>query len=112
MTARPKAWLLGGRHYSTAASLALAAPFLVLALVTFILPLASLLHESQSMHYGEKLPYVVGAVHRTEVEHLRSGGKVDGLIFHRTGISGAGCIHSPGVRLHLIGQRQDCIVSP
>lgn len=46
MTARPNAWLLGGRHYSTAASLALAAPFLVLALVTFILPLASLLHES------------------------------------------------------------------
>jgi mannopine transport system permease protein len=46
MTARPHGWLLGGRHYSTAASLALAAPFLVLALVTFILPLASLLHES------------------------------------------------------------------
>lgn len=46
MTARPNGWLLGGRHYSTAASLALAAPFLVLALVTFILPLASLLHES------------------------------------------------------------------
>ncbi|MGX1743758.1 ABC transporter permease [Bosea sp. NPDC055353] len=46
MTARPHGWLLGGRHYSTAASLALAAPFLLLALVTFILPLASLLHES------------------------------------------------------------------
>lgn len=46
MTARPHGWLLGGRHYSTAASLALAAPFLLLAFVTFILPLASLLHES------------------------------------------------------------------
>lgn len=46
MKARPNGWLLGGRHYSTVASLALAAPFLVLALVTFILPLASLLHES------------------------------------------------------------------
>jgi mannopine transport system permease protein len=46
MSARPHRWLLGGRHYSVAASLALAAPFLVLAFVTFLLPLGSLLHES------------------------------------------------------------------
>ncbi|POR46624.1 ABC transporter permease [Bosea psychrotolerans] len=46
MSGRPSRWLLGGRHYSEAASLALAAPFLILAFVTFILPLGSLLHES------------------------------------------------------------------
>lgn len=46
MSARPARWLLGGRHYSEAASLALAAPFLILAFVTFVLPLGSLLHES------------------------------------------------------------------
>lgn len=46
MSARPARWLLGGRHYSEAASLALAAPFLILAFVTFLLPLGSLLHES------------------------------------------------------------------
>ncbi len=46
MSPRPARWLLGGRHYSELASLALAAPFLILAFVTFILPLGSLLHES------------------------------------------------------------------
>ncbi|SIP88892.1 MULTISPECIES: ABC transporter permease [unclassified Bosea (in: a-proteobacteria)] len=46
MSARPARWLLGGRHYSEVASLALAAPFLILAFVAFILPLGSLLHES------------------------------------------------------------------
>lgn len=46
MSARPARWLLGGRHYSEAASLALATPFLILAFVTFLLPLGSLLHES------------------------------------------------------------------
>lgn len=46
MSPRPARWLLGGRHYSEVASLALAAPFLILAFVTFILPLGSLLHES------------------------------------------------------------------
>ncbi|MXP62636.1 ABC transporter permease [Roseomonas sp. M0104] len=38
--------MLGGRRFSPAASLALAAPFLLLLLVVFILPLATLLHES------------------------------------------------------------------
>lgn len=46
MSPRPARWLLGGRHYSEVASFALAAPFLILAFVTFILPLGSLLHES------------------------------------------------------------------
>ncbi len=46
MSRRPSSWVLGGRHYSPAASLLLASPFLLLALVTFLLPLGSLLHES------------------------------------------------------------------
>lgn len=46
MSRRPSAWRLGGRHYSAAASLLLASPFLLLAFVTFLLPLGSLLHES------------------------------------------------------------------
>jgi mannopine transport system permease protein len=43
---RPSAFLLGGRRYSPAASLLLAAPFLILIAIVFILPLATLLHES------------------------------------------------------------------
>ncbi|MDQ8728496.1 ABC transporter permease [Bradyrhizobium sp. LHD-71] len=43
---RPSSWLLGGRQYSPATSLLLASPFLLLLLVTFILPLGALLHES------------------------------------------------------------------
>jgi mannopine transport system permease protein len=43
---RPASWLLGGPHYSSAASLLLAAPFLILILVTFLAPLFYLLHES------------------------------------------------------------------
>ncbi|HWL80009.1 MAG TPA: ABC transporter permease [Roseomonas sp.] len=46
MSRRPSRFLLGGRRFSPAASLALAAPFLLLLLVVFILPLATLLHES------------------------------------------------------------------
>jgi mannopine transport system permease protein len=46
LSRRPSSWVLGGRHYSPAASLLLASPFLLLALVTFLLPLGSLLHES------------------------------------------------------------------
>ncbi|PWC29584.1 ABC transporter permease [Teichococcus aestuarii] len=43
---RPSRFRLGGRRYSPAASLALAAPFLLLVAIIFILPLATLLHES------------------------------------------------------------------
>jgi mannopine transport system permease protein len=43
---RPPAFLLAGRRFSPAASLLLAAPFLLLILVVFLLPLATLLHES------------------------------------------------------------------
>ncbi|MDJ0387496.1 ABC transporter permease [Roseomonas sp. E05] len=46
MSRRPPRFLLGGRRFSPAASLALAAPFLLLLLVVFILPLVMLLHES------------------------------------------------------------------
>jgi mannopine transport system permease protein len=43
---RPARFLLGGRSYSPAASLALALPFLLVLLLAFILPLLTLLHES------------------------------------------------------------------
>ena len=46
MSARPAAFLLGGRRFSPAASLLMAAPFLLLLLVVFILPLLTLLRES------------------------------------------------------------------
>jgi mannopine transport system permease protein len=42
----PHSWFLGGRNYSAASSVMLALPFLVLALITFLLPLAALLYES------------------------------------------------------------------
>ena len=43
---RPPAFVLGGRHYSPAASLALTAPFLLIILLAFVLPILVLLHES------------------------------------------------------------------
>ena len=80
--------------------------------VDYLVGDAFLGHQSEGVDDGEELADVVGAVDRTIVENLCTSLKVNALIFHWTGISGAGCIHSPGVRLHLIGQRQDCIVSP
>ena len=73
---------------------------------------SSLLHESQSMHYGEKLPYVVGAVHGTEVEHLGACGKVDGLVLHGSGVARAGSVYRPCIGYHLVGQGQHGVVSP
>ena len=46
MTARPHAFILGGRRYSPAASLLLTLPFLMILLLAFVLPLLTLLHES------------------------------------------------------------------
>ena len=46
MSKRPQTWMLAGRQYSAASSLLLAAPFLVLAFVVFLLPLAVLLYQS------------------------------------------------------------------
>jgi len=43
---RPSSFMLGGRQFSPAASLLLAAPFLALAVLVFVLPLATLLTES------------------------------------------------------------------
>ena len=63
------------------------------------------------MNYGEKLAYVVSAMHRSEVEHLRTRGKVDGLIFHRTGIARAGGINRPCVGSHFQGERQYRVVT-
>jgi len=46
MRNRPHPLLLGGRHYSVVSSLLLAMPFLLLSLLVFLLPLATLLSES------------------------------------------------------------------
>jgi mannopine transport system permease protein len=46
MTSRPSGFMLSGRRYSPAASLLLAAPFLSILLLAFVLPLLTLLHES------------------------------------------------------------------
>ncbi len=46
MSGRPAKFLLGGRSYSPAASLALAVPFFAVILLAFLLPLAMLLRES------------------------------------------------------------------
>ena len=46
MSARPSRFMLGGRTYSPAASLLLTAPFLLILLLAFVLPLLTLLHES------------------------------------------------------------------
>lgn len=46
-----------------------------------------LLHQGKSMDNGEKLPYVVGAVDRTEMEDTLARLQVNALIFHRSGIA-------------------------
>jgi mannopine transport system permease protein len=46
MTRRPSSFMLGGRTYSPAASLLLAAPFILVITLAFLLPLFTLLHES------------------------------------------------------------------
>lgn len=64
---------------------------------------ALLVHQGEGMDNGEKLSDVVGAVHRTEVEYLRTGLQVDALIFHRAGIAGAGGVYRPCVGDYLVG---------
>ena len=65
----------------------------------------------ESVYYGEKFAYVVRAVHGSEVEHLRTRREVDSLIFHRTGVAGAGCVNSPSVRRHFHWERQHGVVT-
>ena len=64
---------------------------------------AFLLHQGEGVDDGEKLADVVGAVDRTIVENLSASLKVDALVFHRTRISGTGCIYSPGICRNFIG---------
>ena len=64
--------------------------------VDYLVGNAFLGHQSEGVDDGEELADVVGAVDRTIVENLRTSLKINALVFHRTGISGAGCIHSPG----------------
>ena len=73
---------------------------------------ATLLHQGKGMDDGKKLADVVGTVYRTIVENLCSRLQVDALVFHRSRIARAGCIYSPGIGIHLGGQRQDGIVAP
>ena len=80
--------------------------------INYLVGNALLLHQGEGVDDGEKLADVVGAVDRTIMENLGTGLKVDALVFHRTRIAGTGGIHSPGVGSYLVGQRQDCIVSP
>ena len=64
------------------------------------------------MDDGKELADVVGAVNGTIVENLLTCLEINALVFHRTRIARTGCIHSPGIRLYLVGQRQHGIVSP
>ena len=57
--------------------------------------------ECQCMDDGEKFPDVIRAVHRTIVEHAGTCLQVYGLVFHRSRISRACCIHRPSVCPHL-----------
>ena len=73
---------------------------------------ALLLQPCQGVHYGEKLADVVGAMERSVVKHPLTSGKVNALVFHRSGISTAGSIHSHSVCPHLWRQGQHGIVAP
>ena len=53
--------------------------------------------KGEGMDDGQKFPDIVGAMDRTIVEYTIARLQVDGLIFHRTRIATAGCIHSPSV---------------
>ncbi len=46
-----------------------------------------LLHQGKCVHYGKKLPYVVGALYRTEVEYLCTRLQIDTLILHRSRVA-------------------------
>ena len=72
---------------------------------------SSLLHEGQCMHYGEKFPYVVGAVHGTEMEYRFACGQVDASILHGAGIAATCSVYSPCVCPHLERQGQHGIIA-
>ena len=67
--------------------------------------------EGKRMNDGEELPDVISAVNRTEMKHLIARLQIDGLIFHRPGITRTSGIHSPSVCPYFRMQRQDSIVA-
>ena len=70
-----------------------------------------LFEKGKRMNYGKKLTNIICAVDGSEMEYLCTGGKVDTLVFHRSGITRASRIHSPPVCRHLHRQRQHCIMT-
>ena len=66
---------------------------------------APLFHQCQCVNNGKELTDVVGAVHGTKVEYLRSSLQVNSPVFHRAGIAAARGIYSPCVGIDLHVQR-------
>ena len=46
-----------------------------------------LVEKGKRMHNGKKLTYIVCAMDRSEMKYLRTGCKVDALVFHRSRIT-------------------------
>ena len=69
------------------------------------------LHQSQRVYDGEKLAYVVCAVHWSEVEHHRTRGEIHATVFHRSGIARARRVYSPCLRRYLRREGQDGVVT-
>ena len=63
------------------------------------------------MDNGQKLSDIIGAKNRTKVKDLSTCGKVDGTVFHLTGIARTGRVNSPSVRAHLHRKRQYGVVT-
>lgn len=72
--------------------------------VDYLVSNPPLFHQGKGVDYGEELADIIGAVKWTVVENLCSRLQVYALVFHRTGIAGAGCIYSPGICHYFIGQ--------
>ena len=67
--------------------------------------------QSQGMDNRQKLSDIIRAVNRTIMEHTSPRLQIDGLIFHRSGITRTGCIYSPCVCPHLWRQGQYGVMS-
>ena len=59
--------------------------------------------EGQSVDDGQELSYIVSAFYGAVVEYAVTCLQVYTLVFHRAGISGTACIHSPSICLYLKG---------
>ena len=63
------------------------------------------------MDDGEELTNIVGTMNRTKMKHTIARLQIDGLVFHRTRITRASCIHSPRVCPYLWRQGQNRVVA-